>query len=493
MKGTVLAILLLNLVSIGHVFGLGVGFKTTVTQNGLNYLQVVGMEVLQQALQNLEIPSLSGDDETPIGKISWQLTSLVLSGVQLPSTSVVPLPGTGVSVAMSNLGATVNLDWHYRKDSWPHVSDHGTATVTVGGTFAYVNLHVYDAGGRPQVQVATDSLAIGSLDIKLHGGASWLYNFFIDVLHGKIKDAIQSSLQQGITNSINNGVNNALATMQITATIHNEAEINYEMTDNPTFAKNYVTLNQLGEFYEVASPQECPNDICTYSAMPDAATTEMVQMVISDFVLDSASFVYFKLNKLVAYIKDKDIPSWAPIRLNTTYFKYLIPPLYQLYPDNLLEIKVYATQAPEGTFTSSGALITALGNLEMDVVLSNGQLTPAFTLAGNMKLFGSASISGEMIIGNLSFVTTNFSLAQSEIGKFDATTLDSILNLLFSSGLVPAINEYLAQGIPLPIVQGLTFVNPTVIWGNRYMVVSTNVRYAPSWINTENKVPMRIE
>jgi hypothetical protein len=63
----------------------------------------------------------------------------------------------------------------------------------------------------------------------------------------------------------------------------------------------------------------------------------MVQMELGDFVANSAGYVFWQRGNtqptnttihqhissgnLKLKIEDKDIPSWAPIRLNTTYWK----------------------------------------------------------------------------------------------------------------------------------------------------------------------------
>ena len=74
------------------------------------------------------------------------------------------------------------------------------------------------------------SVSIGNLDIHVHGGAScvlfpplpqqisltefpnlrWLYQFFVDVLKGKIKDDAQNALAKAISNGIDNQANDAL-------------------------------------------------------------------------------------------------------------------------------------------------------------------------------------------------------------------------------------------------------------------------------------------
>jgi len=454
------------------------GFKTTVTQNGLDYLKGVGVELLEKVIDKISIPNLSGEAETPIGKIDWDLSNLVLDKFAIGSSSVTLLPNQGLTLALTGVSCHVGLDWKYKKKSWPHISDHGSADVDVALSAA-VQLQVTESNGRPVLNVLQDAVSIGELKIHLHGGASWLYQIFINIFSHQIKDAISKALTSAITQNIDKGLNKALSTLPISEPISKHAEINFELVSNPVFTNTYMEIPELGEFYSIDNPQECPNNICPRVQIPDIITNEMLQMFITDFVANSAGFTFFELGKLKATIMDKDIPSWSPMRLNTSSFQYLIPTLYQYYPNMLMQINVYSTQPPEATFSAKGVSILAPGDLEVVVVMPNGTLATTFTLTGWVATAGTVMISGLTLSGNLTYLNGNFSLQSSEIGPINVKVFDSLLNLLFSSGVVPAVNAILQKGFVLPTIQGLTFINPVIGFGDRFLYVSTSIQYNP--------------
>jgi len=167
--------------------------------------------------------------------------------------------------------------------------------------------------------------------------------------------------------------------------------------------------------------------------------------------------------------------------------------LTQMYPNNLMVLELYSTAPPFSQFSSSGLSTEAVGSLDVFVVLSNGSLVPAFTLGGTVSVTGSASISGSSIIGSVSYVFCNFTLTKSEIGPFDVTTFDELLNLLFAEGVIPVINNILADGFPLPSLKGITLENSSVGFGNRYLLVSTDFTYQPRETTTNPvKVPIQL-
>jgi hypothetical protein len=73
------------------------------------------------------------------------------------------------------------------------------------------------------------------------------------------------------------------------------------------------------------------------------------------------------------------VPSDSPIKLNTSYFSDLIPPLYQKYPNLPMQLNCSVSQMPVCQFNSSGANINA--NSIVDVyVKSNNNMINVFTL-----------------------------------------------------------------------------------------------------------------
>lgn len=56
--------------------------------------------------------------------------------------------------------------------------------------------------------------------------------------------------------------------------------------------------------------------------------------------------------------------------------------------------------------------------------------------------------------GNLTYLTGNFSVSNSNIGPVDVSLLMTLLNQLFDKGIVPMVNIVLKQGFVLPTVKG---------------------------------------
>ncbi len=76
------------------------GFKTTLTQNGLNYFASVGVTKLNQAVSTITIPDMAGDSGSPIGHIEWTLSNIVIQSLNLQQSSIVINPNVGLTLSL---------------------------------------------------------------------------------------------------------------------------------------------------------------------------------------------------------------------------------------------------------------------------------------------------------------------------------------------------------------------------------------------------------
>jgi hypothetical protein len=63
-------------------------------------------------------------------------------------------------------------------------------------------------------------------------------------------------------------------------------------------------------------------------------------------------------------------------------------------------LSIYCTEPPNAVFSSAGADITAIGNIEVDVI-DQGNTINAFTLAGEIVATGSVPYISSSVIDSL--------------------------------------------------------------------------------------------
>ncbi len=84
-----------------------------------------------------------------------------------------------------------------------------------------------------------------------------------------------------------------------------------------------------------------------------------------------------------------------------------------------------------------------------------------------------------MLYSDISYLTGNFSVANTEVGPLKVALLVDLIDLAINKGFIPALNSLLDQGITLPVVAGVTFVSPTLATFDGYLGISTSIQYTP--------------
>ena len=197
----------------------------------------------------------------------------------------------------------------------------------------------------------------------------------------------------------------------------------------------------------------------------------------SDYVFNCAGWVYLEAGALQKVFNQSDIPPEVPLKLNTTSFKYIIPKLYETYPNEAMEILMFAPEAPVTTFNASGAFIEA--EVLANVSVLNPTVTNAFSVGISVIAGLEIGLSDESnITGKISEAEIILRLVSSSVGPIHLSLIDELFRLLIDDVLIPLGNHYLDIGYPLPSFHGVHFVNATVEYGADYVALGTSVHAA---------------
>jgi lipopolysaccharide-binding protein len=453
------------------------GFKTTLSKRGLDYARDIGMAVLRRELGNLKIPDQTGQAGTPIGKITWWLSNLRITGINLPDPQVNIAPNSHLQLLVPGVAVNLAFNWRIKKSSFPPFSDSGSGTCDVGNTRLVVDFAIVAVNGKAQAQVRGVHFSIGNFNLKLRGGASWLYNIIIGLFKGSVRGNIEKEVREAISKEIHGKLNAELAKLPYHVELKpTGVGLDYAIVANPIYAATHLTLPVRGEFFDITNRTRSEHNA---PQVPDyLGENKMLHLILSDFVIKSAGETFHKKGHLKTWILDKMIPPWSPVRLNSSSFGVLIPGLQRHFPNQELRIHLQTSRNPEFEIREQNATARIFGDFAMHAVDSNGAVKPAFILNGYVVASGKASIDGRNIVGELLFVSQKFLVKETQIGEINVQMFDDLMNMFFSSGIIPAINYYLKQGIPLPTLRDIDLVNPEVRWGTNFLSISTDVKYA---------------
>uniref|UniRef100_A0A8C6S4N4 Bactericidal permeability-increasing protein n=1 Tax=Neogobius melanostomus TaxID=47308 RepID=A0A8C6S4N4_9GOBI len=471
----VLQIWLLLVALTSSTFGINPGVKVTLTQKGLEYGREIGIAAIQRKLNTINLPDISGSERVfLIGKVKYSFTNMHLTNVGLPQSAVSPVPGAGVQLSIGNAYMSLNGNW--RVKYLRVIKDSGSFDLNVNGLSITTTIAISsDETGRPTVSGTNCAASVGSVSIKFHGGASWLYNLFSSFIEKALRSALQEKICPLITDAISD-VNPSLKTLNVLAKVDEFAEIEYSMTSSPVISASSVDLSLKGEFYNIGMHQEPPFTPAVFS-MP-SQSNNMLNIGLSSFTANSAGFVYYTAGALSLYITDDMISASSPIRLNTQTFGAFIPQIAQSFPGLMVKLLVKAVKPPVITFESDNAMIQATGTVTAYAIQTDGTLSPLFVLNMDGSVSAQVSVSGTMVAGSVTLNKMDLTLGTSYFGDFQVKSIDRIFQAVLKVVIIPMLNAQLAKGYPLPTIGKMTLVNTQLQIMKDYVLIGTDVQFA---------------
>jgi hypothetical protein len=313
-------------------------------------------------------------------------------------------------------------------------------------------------------------------------------SIFVGIMKGQLQDIMTNAIKENV-NNLNEQIAKQLATMQYLVPITSVANVNLDITlEQVLFNQNIPPSIMLGAKGAVqdSAAAPYPGPAAPSVTMPlNIPGENMVQLAITDYVFNTAGYAFYQSGVLQKSISDKDIPSKVPFHLNTATFKAVAPGLYAKYPDTPVQIVFTAvgtdpTLAPQVNITAiGGATVTLNGDANFQVLV-NDTAIDAFQLSTVFIFDGKFGIQGNNIVGALQFDQLTLTLISSQVGDINAQALNTFVGSIVHYVVLPVVNGMLATGFPVPSMDGITLVNPTVVFQDRFIGVASNFTFTPN-------------
>ncbi|XP_057218706.1 bactericidal permeability-increasing protein-like isoform X2 [Triplophysa rosa] len=454
--------------------GINPGVEVKLTQKGLEYGRQMGIASIQKKLSSIKLPDISGTEHVdPIGKVQYSFTGMQIVNLGLPTSALGLVPGTGVSLSIDN--AFINLHGNWRVKYLRIIKDSGSFDLAVSALTIRTTIAVMsDETGRPSVSMTSCTADVGSVKVKFHGGASWLYNLFSSYINKALGSALQKQICPLVAESIAD-VNPHLKTLNVEAKVDKYAEIEYSMVGSPVISNASIDIGLKGEFYNTGQHKEPPFSPAPFS-LP-SQNTNMLYFGVSAFTINSAGFVYHSAGALSLNITDDMIPSSSPIRLNTKTFGTFIPQIAKMYPGLMMKLLVKTVKQPIVTFQPNNVTVQTSGLVTAYAIQPNSTLSPLFDLNLDGSISARVYVTELKLAGYLTLNKIDMSLAKSYVGPFQVTSLENIFTMVLKVAVMPKVNACLKEGYPLPTIGKMHLVETQLQVLKDYLLVGTDVQF----------------
>ncbi|XP_052166744.1 putative BPI/LBP family protein At1g04970 [Oryza glaberrima] len=448
--------------------------SAVISQSGLDFVKDLLVSRAAEAIVPLEVPDIERSVSIPvIGTVDMVASGIVLHGVAVDD-STVAVGDDGIVVAASLSSVNLTMGWSYSYSAWVvTISDSGNASIQVDGMDVGISMGMKNQNGSLKLFVTECGCNMKSLDISLNGGASWFYQGFVD----GFSNHIRSSVENAITKKIMEGaskLDSFLGSLPKKIDVDSIAAMNVTFVSDPLFKSSSVEFDIDGLF--IPSDKTAVSRHMHFRGVkyvpPLGSSSKMLWISLDEDVFNSVSALYFKagsLQRMVDKIPDQ-------LFLNTASWRFLIPRLYQKYPNDDMLLNISATSPP--SVRINVGRIDAAVDLDVTVnVLDFDEIVPVACISVSVTVSGAAVVSGNNLAGRVELDYFSFTLMWSKVGKLHTFIVQRVMQILLKKLFVPYVNSYLKRGFPLPIIKGFSISDAYILTSQSRIIVSSDVAF----------------
>uniref|UniRef100_A0A8U7NEC6 Bactericidal permeability-increasing protein n=1 Tax=Corvus moneduloides TaxID=1196302 RepID=A0A8U7NEC6_CORMO len=452
------------------------GFVVRITQAGLDYAHQHGITILEKELAQLKLPDMSGDSRVGrVGKVRYELSRLRLRDFHLPYSRITPISNVGLQVSISNAFAELDGDWRVK---FLFVRDHGSFDLKAENVYIKISLRLgSNAAGKPTVSTSECSARISKVRVLFSGRLGWLYNLFHRAIESRFRKILEDKICDIVDKSVRNELQKFVQTLPVTARIDAKTGIDYSLVAAPRATAQFLDAGLKGEFYSLAHRSTVP-----FSPLPLALPSDHDRMVYfgaSSYFFNTAGIAYHEAGALVFEITEDMIPKDSRFSLDTSLFSAFIPQLEEMYPNMPVKFRLSTPTAPFLTIGPGGISLNPIVEAQAYAILPNSSLAPLFLLSLTGNVSAVINVRSGRIVGSLDVGRIRLSLKDSAVGTFEVRTIQSLMNILTSSSLLPRLNARLDEGFPLPLLDRIQLSNILVRFYQNFLLLGADVHFQP--------------
>ncbi|XP_035512228.1 lipopolysaccharide-binding protein [Morone saxatilis] len=468
---SVIAVLLLISLTCGE----NPAVQVILTNKGLQYGKHVGAGWIQDKLELITLPDISGEVDIVIGTVYYTLTGVTITKCDFPEPSVEFYEErTGFKTSIAGLNVALTGGW---RTKFGIIHDRGSFDMAI---FNVDVTSVVELGKDPDGHLSVTSVScdaqVGDVDIEFHGGASWMFQPFVKHFKGRISGEIEERICPNVKESIVN-LEYHLQAANVSFHVNEDITLDLALTGLPVINASSLTLGLTGEFYSTKTQKDPPFEAQPFT-MPEQPGY-MLSMGLSEFTLNSASYGYFSAGLLQASINDSMIPPGSPMHLNTSSMGPFIPQLPKMFPGLLMNLLVYAREAPLFSFHPGAVNLDFQGAVKAFAIQSNGTQTPLFKLSVDSTFSGKVWIADDTVKGSMGMNNFTLTLEASEVGAFKTDAMESFAKMI-SPVVMAAVNKKLGAGVALPRMKQAKLINTVLEVEEGFIAISSDAQLLPT-------------
>ena len=316
-------------------------------------------------------------------------------------------------------------------------------------------------------------------DFKLSSSLGKLISLF----KSHIKDLIRKEIDKVIRKEINHGLQIGLnkIPMEIKVDKKRGLVIDYSLISTPFIQNNYILFNSYARFINknIKETQDKDNYFLPFKVPSYDLLGKASQVYVSDYVINTALFTFFKSKDLEILITPDMIPKNLPIKLNTSWLGIIFKDISNVFGEDIpVNIRLIVSENPQMILKEKMISFILPTNIEVLIQGFEGvavKFRTTFFVDAEFKVFEDCKISGN--IKNLTIEKTKIVWGYTEDENF-SNNIEKQFNTLKIIAL-PFINIFVLKNMhfDLPVIRGIKFTDLTISHHENFVIVNYNFNY----------------
>uniref|UniRef100_I3MIE9 Bactericidal permeability-increasing protein n=1 Tax=Ictidomys tridecemlineatus TaxID=43179 RepID=I3MIE9_ICTTR len=427
------------------------GLLTRISQKGLDYACQKGVAMLQKELEKIKIPDFSGNFKIQhLGKGYYSFYSMTILGFQLPSPQIRLEPQVGLRLSISKANVKISGKWKGKKNFF---SASGKFDLSIEGVSisAFLNLGSDPTSGHITVACSSCGSHISNTRLRIWGSTvGWLIQLFHKKIESSLRNTLNSKICKFVANSVSTKLQAYVKKFPVTTQIDAVAGIDYRLVAPPITTAENLDGQLKGEFFSQAHRSPPP---FTPPAMAFPEDHDrMVYLGISDYFFNTAGLVYQEAGALKLTLQDHMMPNGSKFLLTTKSLGNVLPQVAKMFPNMKVQLQVSVSTPPQLNTQPTGLTLTPKLEVQAFVVLPNSSLVPLFLLSMTASAALEVGARSNRLVGELQVDSRLIlKLKRSNIGPFQVELLQTVMDYVVHTVLLPRVNEKLKTAFPLPM------------------------------------------
>ena len=355
----------------------------------------------------------------------------------------------------------------WRTQWWFH-SHSGTFYASASRASIVVLVTLGTAADEPlTMRAASCKSYIASFNMHMHCSVWYHHQILSGVVEKRLRDELERQLCDAAQNTINVNAIRELRTFPVSFLLGAEKQwlLDLRTVSPPVLAPEYLETFHKGEFFRSTDVTEAPFQPSSPLPSPPAAS-HMVTFLISNYVFDTAGYVWHRSGMSLYRLTRNDLPEHHRDRLNTTCgiqdgcLGVLIHEVAENYPNSFIEVHVSTMEPPSVIINTQDITVRLVGSLAFRARLQDEHLAHLFDVKVVLNVSVVPHIHQQVLKGRVSSIDNTMILTYSSVGEFRLEILKFFLDVIKEKFVIPKVNEVGKCGLPIPKSKHMRFVHP---------------------------------